>query len=138
MLIIVNLLLTSIELKKMYQVRGPQFYSISGLEVAAETANVSDDGRATMQMQANANTLPFGEPTADYLCLKSTADGNCLYNSISFLLKGNELASDKLRRDTARELQNHLDVYFESMAIKSHVTSGFGCICRVSLVQTIF
>ena len=99
----------------MYQVRGPQFYSISGLEVAAETANVSDDGRATMQMQANANTLPFGEPTADYLCLKSTADGNCLYNSISFLLKGNELASDKLRRDTARELQNHLDVYFESI-----------------------
>ena len=39
----------------------------------------------------------------------------CLYNSISFLLQGDEFANDRLRRKTARELEHNLDVYVEAI-----------------------
>ena len=81
--------------------------------------NVTEDVKATLQMQANRNTLPLGQPTTDYRCLRSTEDGNCLYNSISLLLQGNELSSGRLRQLVALELDRNIDNYIDSLQILS-------------------
>ena len=59
-----------------FQVHGAKIYSISGLQTASETVDVSSDNCATLQMQADNNSLPSGEPANNYLCFNASTDGN--------------------------------------------------------------
>ena len=47
----------------------------------------------------------------DYRAYNATGDGNCLYNSISICLAGNESLAPMLRRHCADELSKHAAVY---------------------------
>lgn len=54
---------------------------------------------------------------------KSTGDGNCLYNSVSILLFGEETKAELLRLSSVIHAIDHFGLYLKKVAIYTHSES---------------
>ena len=61
-----------------------------------------------------------GKIPQGFIIGKSTGDGNCLYNSVSILLSGNELDADLLRLSSVINAVDHFSLYVTKVFSDMH------------------
>lgn len=101
--------------------------------VKVDLSALAKDDLSTSLLPEDISSKPVGNPVA----LHTTGNGNCLYNSASVILCGNELRSHPLRILVAKELYFNAEFYAKSRRkiLGSHIQFYFLLPCREMVTE---